>query len=101
MRGGSSRNLGGSRKLHALKPERVTGKKIPGPRIEAPIDPRERTRGAQAINGIARAKETKRGKMAASRLSAFIVPVMRGNLTHRDPAEGRGASGYRTVGGEH
>jgi hypothetical protein len=35
----------------------------------------------QAINGIARVKETKRGEMAARRRSVFIVPMKQGNLT--------------------
>jgi hypothetical protein len=73
MCGGSSRNLG----------EDGLGyhKKSPACGRERSQARRSEERWTQAINGIARVKETKRGEKAARRRSVLIVPVKQGNLT--------------------
>ena len=101
MWGGSSRNLGGL--VHSTPSATGMGHRQQPPACgcERPYTRRSKQNWTQAARGIARAKETKRGEMVARRRSALIVPMMQGNLTRRDPVEGRGASDHSTVVGQH
>ena len=81
MCGGSSRNLGGL--VCSMPCENGMGyhKKSPAcGRMRSQARRSERN-WTQALNGIARVKETKRGEKAARRRSVLIVPMKQGNLT--------------------
>ena len=62
MRGGSSRNLGGSRHSMPCKPEGVP-EENPGPREGASPPSMGAKKRTQATNGIVCVKETKRDEM--------------------------------------
>ena len=81
MCGGSSRNLGGLVGSMPFEDGLGYQKKSPACGRERSQARGSEQKWTQAINGIARVKETKRGEKAARRRSVLIVPVKQGNLT--------------------